>query len=186
MNTILFIIYTNTLVWLLVPIRQYNTRFFLFFLVLGLFDPVFISSYYIFKLDISTLYLIGTVLLLYLALLDFKKINRLILSWVFLIIGTVVAFHYKEKIALVELVIHLIIFFNFLRITLKEYSTSRQVLFFSIFLITYEISLIVKFFMSISQVDLGVFYFHFTSIIQVALGILFLFINEKNSPLIKI
>jgi hypothetical protein len=186
MNTILFIIYINTLVWLLVPIKQYNTRFFLFFLVLGLFDPVFISSYYIFKLDISILYLIGTVLLLYFALLDFRKINRLILSLVFLIISTLVAFHYKEKIALVELVIHLIIFFNFLKIILKEYSTSRRVLVFSVFLITYEISLVVKFFMSISQVDLGVFYFHFTSIIQVALGLLFLFINEKNSPLIKI
>lgn len=186
MNLLLIITYTSSLVWLLVPIRQYNTRFFLFFLILGLFDPVFISSYYIFKLDISILYLIGTVLLLYFALFDFKKKNRLILSLVFLIISTVVAFHYKEKIAIVELVIHLIIFFNFLRIILKDYSTNRQLLVFSIFLITYEISLIVKFFMSISQVDLGVFYFHFTSIIQVALGILFLFINEKNSPMIKI
>src|SRR5574338_664169 len=127
MSLISIIIYISILVWLAVPIRQYGTRYFIFFLILSLFDPIFISVYYIFKPNISILYLLGTNLLLYSALIGIRKLSKLFITMIFLTISIAVIIYSKKEITVIELIIHLVIFFNFLRIMILEFTVKRFV-----------------------------------------------------------
>ena len=185
MNEILIIIYINTIVWLLVPIRQIKTNFFLFFVILGALDPIYISCFYLFKLNVETIFLLGTGFLTFGAFINFNTKHRLVLSSIITILCVISILYYNEYYLEIELIIHLAIFFNFLAILLKNFSTHRDIKYFSLLLVLYEISLLVKFYLTFSQTQLGPSYFHFTSIIQIIIGIFFLFINEKNSKSIS-
>lgn len=67
------IAYITIIVWLIIPVRQFKTRFFLFFLILGLLDPTAYILGHIFKLNIAVPHLLGTIILLYPALFEIKK-----------------------------------------------------------------------------------------------------------------
>lgn len=185
MTIIFFIIYLNSFVWLIVPIRQYKTRSFLFFMLLGLFDPIFILAHHFFRIDLSFWFLVGTGLLSFGAFCNLSKNSRVILSLTLTAISIISALYYKNNYLLILLSFHIIYLFNFLNILVKDFSIGREIKYFFIILITYESSLIVKFFLTISFQEIAAAYFHFTSIIQILIGIAFLFINEKNSKAVK-
>ncbi len=185
MNNVLIIIFTLTFIWLLVPIRQFGTKYFLFFLILGLLDPIFILSFNIFKISVEPIFLIGTGLLTYGVFVNLSNANRLLATGTMLVVCVLSAVFVRDYYLHIILFIHLIIFFCFLTIILKEFSERRFLKYFYILLITYEISLLVKFFLTISFHEIAAAYFHFTSIIQILIGIAFLFINEKNSKAFK-
>lgn len=185
MSIILFIIYLNSLVWLIVPIRQFGTKYFLFFLILGLLDPIFILSFYIFKISVEPIFLMGTGLLTYGVFVNLSNANRLITTGTMLVVCILSAVFVRDYYLHIILFIHLIIFFCFLTIILKEFSDKRVLKYFYILLITYEVSLLVKFYLTIYFHEIAAADFHFTSIFQILIGIAFLFNNEKNSKAIK-
>lgn len=186
MELIKYITYLSSIVWLLIPIRQYKTRFFLFFLLLGLYDSVFISAYYLFKVDISVLYLLGSCLLLYAVLFNINVRTKYIITIFIFIICVIVAIYFPTMIVLLQLMIHLLIFFSFLKIFTISYSDTRKLSAFFLILLSYEFSLLFKFFIYLTEFEIGMMYFHLTTVFQILIGIFFLFINEKNSPLIKV
>ena len=186
MEIIKYITYLSSIVWLFIPIRQYKTRFFLFFLLLALYDPVFISAYYLFKVDISVLYLLGSCLLLYAVLFNIKAKTKYIITIFIFIVITIVAFYIPTKVVIVQLIIHLLIFFSFLKIFTISYSDTRKLSVFFLILLSYEFSLLLKFFIYLTEFEMGMMYFHLTTVFQILIGLFFLFINEKNSPLIKV
>ena len=186
MELLKYIIYINTFVWFLVPIRQYQTRFFIFFLILGLFDPIFIASNFLFKINISIMYLLGTSILLYTALFNLIMKTRLILSVFFFVLSLLFFYFSAEKSILLQLIMHLLIFFNFFKMFVLSYSESRKVSIFLLILLSYEFSLMLKFFMYLTQFQKGMIYFHLTSAFQILMGLFFIFVNEKNSPAIKV
>lgn len=185
MNDVLIIIFTLAFIWLIVPVRQYKTKYFLYFLILGVLDPIYITSFYLFKVNVETIFLLGTGLLTFGAFINFNIKYRLVLSSIITILCLASILYYKEYYLEIELIIHLAIFFNFFAILLKDFSMHRDIKYFSLLLVLYEISLLVKFYLTFSQTQLGPSYFHFTSIIQIIIGIFFLFINEKNSKSIS-
>lgn len=184
MELIKYIIYLSSVVWILIPIRQYKTRFFLFFLLLGLYDPVFISAFYLFNVDVSVLYLLGSCLLPYAVLFSVKvRTKYFITIFLFIICGIVVIF-FPTKIIILQLIIHLLIFFSFLKTFTISYSDIRKLSVFFLILLSYEFSLLLKFYLT--EFEIGMMYFHLTTVFQILIGIFFLFINEKNSPMIKV
>ena len=186
MELLKYITYLSSIVWLCIPIRQYKTRFFLFFLLLGLFDPVFISVYYLFKNDITILYLLGSSLLLQTVLFNFNAGSKSIITISLFIVCLIFAFYFPTKVVILQLIIHTLIFFSFLKIFTISYSDTRKLSLFFLILLSYEFSLLLKFFIHLTEFEVGVMYFHLTTVFQILIGIFFLFINEKNSPLIKI
>ena len=186
MELLKYITYLSSIVWLCIPIRQYKTRFFLFFLLLGLFDPVFISAYYLFKNDITILYLLGSSLLLQTVLFNFNAGSKSIITISLFIVCLIFAFYFPTKVVILQLIIHTLIFFSFLKIFTISYSDTRKLSLFFLILLSYEFSLLLKFFIHLTEFEVGVMYFHLTTVFQILIGIFFLFINEKNSPLIKI
>ena len=184
MELIKYIIYLSSVVWILIPIRQYKTRFFLFFLLLGLYDPVFISAFYLFNIDVSPLYLLGTCLLPYAVLFNVKVRTKYFITIFLFIICGIVVFFFPTKIIILQLMIHLLIFFSFLKTFTISYSDIRKLSVFFLILLSYEFSLLLKFYLT--DFELGIMYFHLTTVFQILIGIFFLFINEKNSPMIKV
>ena len=186
MELIKYITYLSSIVWLLIPIRQYKTRFFLFFLLLGLYDPVFISAFYLFNVDVSVLYLLGTCLLPYAVLFNVKVRTKYFITIFLFIICGIVVFYFPTKIIILQLMIHLLIFFSFLKTFTISYSDIRKLSVFFLILLSYEFSLLFKFFIYLTEFEIGMMYFHLTTVFQILIGIFFLFINEKNSPMIKV
>lgn len=186
MELIKYITYLSSVVWLLAPIRQYKTRFFLFFLLLGLYDPIFIPAYYLFKVDISLLYLVGTSLLLYPAFFYIKDDTKFVITFFFLTVSLIVAIYFPANAIILQIIMHLIIFFSFLKVFIVSFSETRKISLFLLLLLSYEFSLLLKFFMYITEFEMGMIYFHITTAIQIIIGLFFLFVNEKNSPAIKI
>jgi hypothetical protein len=180
------IAYLNSIVWLIIPIRQFKTGFFLFFLVLGLLDLLAFTTFYTTKLNIEFLYLFGTVILLYPALFEMKKEYKLGLLSFFLIMAFIVVFYFPGSSIILQIVIHSIIFISFLRILVLYYSENRKLLVFHLVLVLYEFSLLLKFFVFLSEARVGPAYYYVTTAFQIIIGIIFLFINELNSSKLSV
>ena len=186
MTIINYIAYLNIFIWLLIPIRQYNTRFFPFFLVLGILDTISLSFFYLFNINLTITYLFGTNVLLYAALFDLGKKKKFTLVLFFIIVSFfIVSFSIKES-WIIQFIIHFIILITFLKILIIYFGNTRKLLLFYLVLIGYEVSLLLKFFVYYKEVSIGPVYFYVTTALEILIGLFFIFINEKNSPAIKV
>lgn len=186
MSFILVIIYFTVFIWLLVPIKQYNTRFFIYFLILGLLDPVAILLFYIFNIDTHVIYLIGTTVLFLPAMIGIKKKPKVYI-FIPIIFYTLLELLFSiQSLLIPQLVIHIFILINFTRLMILSLQESKSIKIFWLVILTYEFSVILKFFVPLGNIELGPSYFYFTTAIQIFIGIYFLFYNETNSTKINI
>lgn len=176
------IAYVTIIVWLIVPVRQFKTRFFLFFLILGLLDPTAYVLGQIFKLNISISYFLGTIILLYPALFEIKKQIKFGLVLVLFTAGIIVVFYAMNISLIIQIVIHFMIFISFLKVLVVYFSENRKLLLFHLILVLYEFSLLLKFFIYYNEVGVGPAYYYVTTAFEIMIGIFFVFFNEVNSP----
>ena len=176
------IAYITIIVWLIIPIRQFKTRFFLFFLVLGLLDPIAYSLGHILKLNTTVPYLFGTIILLYPALFEIKKQIKLGLVLILFTAGIIVVFYAMNISLIIQIVIHFIIFVSFLKVMVVFFSENRKLLLFHLMLVLYEFSLLLKFFVFYNEVGVGPAYYYATTSFEIMIGIFFIFFNEVNGP----
>jgi hypothetical protein len=182
MGLINLIINTNTLVWVIIPFRQYKTRFFGYFLILAVLDLAYIVLKNFIQINTLYYYLYGTILLLYPALLEIKHNYKIGILIVLGITGSFVLYNSPIDSILVQVVIHLIIFINFLKLLIIHYSQARKLKIFHLMLIIYEFSVILKFFVYYKEIGIGPVYYFLTTAFEILIGLFFIFINEKNSP----
>lgn len=181
-----YIVYASLIIWILIPIRQFGTRLFLFFFILGLLDLTAFVLLIIFKINFEIIYLLGTSLLLYPLLNDFKDVYRFGVVSILIAAAFIIFFYTSISPIFFQMIIHLVIFIYFLRMLVLFYGISRRILYFHLILLTYEFSLLLKFYIYWNDVDLGFIYYSLTTLVQILIGLFFLFFNEKNSPLIKV
>lgn len=186
MELLKLILYFNSFVWFLTPIRQFRTRFFYFFLVLALFDPAVILLHQFLIFRSLEIYLIGTVILIYTALIDFPTRTKSLVMLSFACISLVVVVYSLFDTILIQITIHMIIFIIFLRVLIIYFSENRKILWFHLILTVYEFSILLKFFVYYTRVDIGVEYFYATTALQILIGVFFIIMNEKNSPALKV
>ncbi len=186
MELLRYIAYASIVIWVLIPIRQLGTRLFLFFLILALLDLSSFILLYVFKTKAEVIYLIGSTRLLYPVLTDLKYIYRFAVVSILIAAAFIIFYYTSISPILFQMVIHLAILIYFLKVLVLYYGLNRKVLLFHLFLLTYEFSLLLKFFVFWHELNLGLVYFYLTTIFQILIGIFFLFINEKNSPQINI
>ncbi|OGU75848.1 MAG: hypothetical protein A2V93_01075 [Ignavibacteria bacterium RBG_16_34_14] len=176
------IVLINSLVWLFVPIRQFKTRFFFFFLILALFDPTAYVWGQIFKSNTAVPYLFGTIVLLYPALFEIKKQIKFGLILALFTAGLIVVFYAINISIIIQIVIHFIIFVSFLKVMVVFFSLNRKLLLFHLMLVLYEFSLLLKFFVFYNEVGIGPAYYYVTTVFEIIIGIFFIFFNEVHSP----
>ncbi|QQS35277.1 MAG: hypothetical protein IPM56_13620 [Ignavibacteriales bacterium] len=185
MKSLIIIYYIFTVFWLFVPFRQYRTRFFLPFLLLALSDPIYIAFYELVPVKTDDYYLVMSIIFLYLMMFDVKTKTRI--GVVIFFVLTSIPFFMISNLSteILTLVIHAVIFIVLLRILAVHFSLHRNILIFHLVLVIYEFTLLLKFFVSITNVEVGAVYYIVTSYIQILFAIFFLIINENSKPKIS-
>lgn len=178
------IVYLSTFVWIFPPLRQLRGRFFYYFLILAATDPVSIALHY---LGLESWSIPLFVLLSAGLLLSLPGQNRY-LRLPYLIPGFVLytaAIYFLQISDLIILIgiIHIMIVYVLFRYTITYVFNSGKVQIFHLLLLTYEVSMLLKFINLIFELNAGIVNFNFISGFQILLGILFCFIKEENSKL---
>ena len=177
------IFFISISIWLFTPFRQYKNRYFLYFLILAILDPLVLIIQLFGSIQPSRIYLIG-VLFQIISLLNFRKtINYKII--LLLIIITNIWFSFNFGILAINLCLileNLIVLTIFLKISILNTYENMQINSFYVVIIFYLISIITKFLVGITDLKFGVPYFYLTSAFEIIIGIFFIFFNDKNSP----
>jgi hypothetical protein len=177
----------STLTWLLVPFRQYKGEYFMFFLIIGLMDPITVILNKTLHTQPISLYIIF-IFLAILTLLGLNVIRKNIALIIVLFAGSIfIAFFVNIKYMIIYLaLLHLMIFIIFLSRTIFDIYKDEFINVFYFVICVYEISIIIKFMVSIIDLKTGIILFYLTSAFEILVGLYFILYNEKNSPKIKL
>ncbi len=177
------IIYTSMAAWVLPPFRQYRTRYFYFFLILGLSDPLTYIAARIFSVDAIIIYAFSTPVLV-LSLINIKNKFKIILL---IISAASISMVLAVKLDMQEMMVYLLLQYFIIWILIFRHSIimlleKGLITLFNIFLNIYILSLLMKFIIIINNTKAGVYYFYISSAFEILIGIFFIIYNEKNSP----
>jgi len=174
------IIFVATIIaWLLPPFRQKGHRYFLYFLILALSDPIWflINNFYpgnssFYYLVISTLTLISVMRKKYL----FASFIPIILIGIFL--------DYPE-VRIFTFIVHFILLLYFLKEFIIIISKDSKIVFFNLILLLYEATVLFKFGASYFTTA-GYLFFYITTAFEIFIAAFFTLYNEENSPVLKL
>ena len=176
------------IIWLLPPLRQFKGKYFLYFLILALNDPLSYVYTYVIMKGSSNLWII--ILSYYFLIISIterdvlkKNMYVFMVILVFLIVVSILnlAPNYYFTIIVLE---HSIILLIFLRIFITNYVNYRKINLFTLLLIIYELMFTLKFFNFIIGFADAVAFFIITSFAQIALGFFFSIFREDNPRLL--
>ena len=173
------IFYLNIIAWLFPPFRQKGCRYFLFFLILALSDPGWYILTRIHLEDATFYYLVVSTLLLATV---FRKKEILLLLVPVLFIGIYLA---AAEIRIFTIILHFAILIYFLRELILIISQESRIILFNLIILLYEASVLFKFSASYFMTA-GYLFFYITTAFEILIAIFFTFVNEKNSPSLKL
>lgn len=173
------IFYINIAAWLGPPFRQKGCKYFLYFLLLAISDPLYTVIDWFRPTDAATYYSIISTLLL-IALVKKKYLYLLII-----LLAGVSIFLSNPEIRLFAFAIHFIILLYFLRDFIVIISSESKIVIFNLVLILYEASVLFKFAASYLLIA-GYLFFYATTAFEIFIALFFTIYNEKNSPAIRI
>ncbi len=173
------IFFIDIFIWLLPPFRQKRNKYFIYFLLLALSDPIFYlinlmhtvnpRPYY---LAVSTLTLIS---------LTKKKLSLFLIPLAAVLILSL----YNTEIQIIIFVIHFTILLYFLKDLILYASEKSKMNVFILILVMYEVSVMVKFAASY-LFTVGFLFYYLTTAFEILIGLFFVIYNDKNSPEIKL
>lgn len=172
-------------VWLIIPLRQTKTNYFLYFLVWS-FLSAFMLIDFILLIHPAYFY-IGTFNFLIISLFNFKKIPYYILFLAgVLVISIILPFLLSIDVITFCLVLQqIIIFVIILKRTIVYIGNQEKLNIFHFVLLLYELTLITRFIVVLGEVKTGLIFFYLSAAFGIFIGIFFLFYNENNSPVLR-
>ncbi len=178
------VVYVSSIVWIFPIFRQYNTRMFYFFLVLGLSDPINIFSLWALNTKPGFVHSIAALLLFY--SLNFRDNQKLKMSHTDILVGILflsLAFFLNELFYLTFL-IHLLILSRIIQIIVVDIHKKSELNIFYLVLIFYEISIVMNLFILLSRTERGMLLFFITLTFQILIAIFFTIFKENNPRLL--
>lgn len=172
----------STIVWLIPPFRQYGTRFFYYFLFLGLADLVRPLLFFVFKANPILVFPFFVFLLLASLVKNKKlKITLTILSLVSIIVISHFQIH-SMAVNAFTCFLHLMIVFVFVSLLVDHLNETRSINLFLSLLIVYEFNTVLKYIFILTGNAQGIVSYFLATFTQIFLGIIFSFItfNTKN------
>ena len=166
-----FIIYLTIFIWVIIPFRQFRTRFFGYFLALAVMDLVLFTIDLFIPLNSYYYYLYGTIIVLYATLFTFKRNSKIIIVLVLFLFVSIIMFYFPEYAALSQIPLHIIITVLFLKVLVVYYSKNRKLLLFHLLLVVYEFSIILKFFVIYGDKRIIIPYFLLTNVFEMFMTI---------------
>jgi hypothetical protein len=177
------ILYTSIFVWLLPPLKQFRGRFFYYFIIEAIADPI---AYTLLKLHCHNVPFYSIKELLIIAVLWRpkwlpKKIPYFILPMIALYYA-VDKVHYSISYYFIALE-HMAILFFIFRLAANDAIDLKKIKIFYILIIFYELSVVLKYIFVAAMVDLGIVYFYLTTAFEILLGLSFVFVAEDDAEL---
>lgn len=180
-----FIVYLSIFIWLLPPLKQFGGRFFYFFLILALSDPVAMAVNHLTASLPLNIVPVTTYALVSLALLvSLPQSNKYLkLSYVIPILAVsfiaIICLSLEDSVILIG-VIHILILYVLIKYVINYTFINGRIQLFHLLLITYEISVLLKFINKIFHMHTGLIEFYFITGFQIILGIMFSLLKEEN------
>ena len=176
------IVYISTFFWLFPPFRQYKGRYFYYFLILALADPINILSISIIGVPNYFVHSIISLLLFYSIGTGENEKKYMLANMIFMLAFFLFLFLLDNLLYLI-LTLHLLILYRFLRLSLLNTFSKNELNLFLLVLIFYEISAIVNLIVFISKSNLGVVFYYLTLSFQILVAIFFTIFGEDSSVL---
>ena len=185
MNEYLLISYLSNVFWFLIPIKQYKTRYFNYFVSISI---LIISAEIIRFMGSSSnlsLLVLSAISTYFLHNKELLKKNKIKLMLVVLLVS-IFSIFIDNKIfdnwllLFIHLIALLLIIINFFNYSIINKSVT---LFYLIFLFNQLLN-VLRFINVVSYTQTGFFYFYASLLIQVFIGIFFLFVNEDTNKFI--
>lgn len=175
------VIYLSILVWIFPPLKQFRGRFFYYFLILALADPITIALRYFhieFSLPLYVLVSAGLLISLPRNQIKFSYLVPVVVLPLIL-----VCFLPSADLMILIGVIHLLILFVLFKYAINYIFINGKLQIFHLLLVAYETTMMLKFIKIIFELNTGKVDFYFITGFQVILGILFCFIREESPRL---
>ena len=172
--------------WLLPPVRQYRGKYFYFFLLLGLegLSTILFSHLHV---NLFKVYNIANIILI-LTLTDTTSIRKY--WYLFLISLAAVLFINQtsdmELIILAKITMQVVIFYIFLRDAATDYYKNNSLRVSFIILLLYEITLLLKSYISVRNIYANIFFYEITTAFESFIAIFFTIYKVEESPSIKL
>ncbi len=185
-ETLKTIFFISIIVWLFPPIRQFKTKYFWFFLILALADPIthFLRQFSIY--NPSYYFYVFISFLLIVSLQDKNFIIKAKFFWLTIFILSIIGFFLdisNNSQLLLLLFTNSVILFILLRNYIVEFVTKKNNLFL-LFLVIYQLTIISKFLNLLLGFADATAFFIITSIFQIAFGLFFSIFREDNPKLV--
>jgi hypothetical protein len=168
--------YISIAIWIFPPFKQLKTEYFYFFLVLALTDVIAFLFTRFLHINPQLTYLFSA-LFLVISLVKLNKIKIVLLSSLVSILIFICSKNDSKLLfvlyALFSFAILLIILYQFMQYLINKNSISI----FFVFLIAYELSLVLKNIVYYTNLIQGVTLFSITTLFEIVFGIIFTFVN---------
>lgn len=184
MSLVRTIFLLSFIVWLFPIFRQYKTKVFYFFLILGLMDPFSLLLSWHFKLFQSgIIFSIGSLLMFF--SIEYS-IQSFLKYWVlnsFLIIICISAIIFLPNLEIFASIMYLLILFKFIRIVLFKLYKQGEFNIFYLVLIFYNLSLIFNTLLLLNATEPNIIVFVSTALFQLLIAIFFTIFREDSKRL---
>lgn len=186
MNLAYISFYISIIIWAIIPFRQVGKKYFYYFLLFAILDPIIL--FVRIELHSTTNYLYLPFSFLILASIqntDFLKKYRIYIFVLFILISIVSLNNFiMDKFFLFMGIIHLLIFLKFIKNFIISFVKDNTVNIFLILLVFYEITIVAKNFNILSGLTDAHTYFVITSIFEAFIGLFFCIFKSDNPRLL--
>jgi len=178
------IIYASIFFWLFPIFRQYKGNYFLYFLILGLSDPIAMLCVAVLNVQPTLIHSVAAIFLYYSIDTVKREFRRLWLLNLIIVVTFVIALLMLSNPLFLVLILHFLILLIFIKKLMLKLYQSGEFNWFYLALIFYEITVILKVIVFISGTDVGILYFYLTLAFQFLVAIFFTIFREE-SPLLR-
>lgn len=185
MITFLTITRISLIFWLLPPLRQYKGRFFYYFLIMALSDPVNIFFVEVIRVPLYIIHSIAGLFLIFSILFledGIKNKYILILPFILVFIPGIV---FLNNLLYLLLSIHIVIFLLLLKIAVLPIYQRNVINIFHFALLFYELSIVLNLSLVMGNSNIKMLLFYMTLFFQVLMAIFFTIFTEKSEILIR-
>jgi hypothetical protein len=178
--------FVEIIIWLLPPLKQYKGGYFFYFLVLALTPFASVFCYHYFKITPASVYVVSSSAMV--VALQYYKNKKIRSGVALLILLFPVAVYLNDlKTDLFLIIIQQGIIITYLYFFLLEFLYDKKAVnIYMIILVVYVLSLIFKMLAVLADFQLGIIYYHLTTIFETLICIYFIFFNIENSPQFKL
>ncbi len=179
------VFFSTLILWLLPLFRQANDKFFYYFCILAISEPITLILYYFWKVPIYGVFLPASFLLM-LSIIGWNATWEKILWTVNTLLLIIVILLFQNLIFHLTAFYHIILLGYFIALFLKKYFTRDIINLYILMLVVYEFATTIMFSLKFVRTRMNIAFSSILSLFEILICIFFIFYSYKNSPKIHL